>query len=118
MHSERRYLFRSSQLGPNAYLGRKINFTVRLAADGADPATLLDGWAVYTNLFLAAVAATPGLPEGTRHRAHRVNPSRERGNLLSPRFVHVWMPALVQVVYEPFERVIGCGHVSGLSLRH
>ena len=32
-------------------------------------------------------------------------------------FVHVWMPPLVQVVFERLERVIGCGHVSGLSLR-
>jgi hypothetical protein len=27
------------------------------------------------------------------------------------------MPPLVQVVFERLERVIGCGHVSGLSLR-
>ena len=33
------------------------------------------------------------------------------------RFVHVWMPPLVQVVFERLERVIGCGHVSGLLLR-
>jgi len=27
------------------------------------------------------------------------------------------MPPLVQVIFERLERVIGCGHVSGLSLR-
>ena len=31
--------------------------------------------------------------------------------------MHVWMPPLVQVVFERLERVIGCGHVSSLSLR-
>ena len=33
-------------------------------------------------------------------------------------FRHVWMPPLVQDIFERFERVIGCGHVSGLFLRH
>lgn len=31
--------------------------------------------------------------------------------------VHVWMPPLVQEISERFECVIGCGHVSGLSLQ-
>lgn len=31
--------------------------------------------------------------------------------------MHVWMPPLVQDISEHLERVIGCGHVSGLSLR-
>ena len=33
------------------------------------------------------------------------------------RFVHVWMPPLVQEISEQIERVIGCGHVSGLLLQ-
>jgi enterochelin esterase-like enzyme len=32
-------------------------------------------------------------------------------------FVHVWMPRLVQEIFERLKRVVGCGHVSGLSLR-
>jgi len=32
-------------------------------------------------------------------------------------FMHVWMPPLVQVIFERRERVIGCGHVSGLCVR-
>lgn len=43
--------------------------------------------------------------------------SWERGSFAIRRFVHVWMPPLVQVVFERIERVIGCGHVSGLLLR-
>jgi hypothetical protein len=35
----------------------------------------------------------------------------------SRQFVHVWMPPLVQEISELFECVIGCGHVSGLSLQ-
>ena len=30
---------------------------------------------------------------------------------------HVWMPPFVQEVFERFDRVIGCGHVSGLFVR-
>jgi hypothetical protein len=40
-----------------------------------------------------------------------------RGSTISNRFVHVWMPPLVQEISERFECVIGCGHVSGLSLQ-
>ena len=40
------------------------NFTVRLSATGTDPATHLGGSTVETDLFLATVAAAPGLPEG------------------------------------------------------
>ena len=38
---------------------------------------------------------------------------------MNPRrlFEHVWMPPLVQEISERFECVIGCGHVSGLSLQ-
>jgi hypothetical protein len=32
-------------------------------------------------------------------------------------FVHVWMPPLVQDIFEWGERVIGCGHVSGICVR-
>jgi hypothetical protein len=28
---------------------------------------------------------------------------------------HVWMPPVMQVVFELSEHVIGCGHVSGLE---
>ena len=31
--------------------------------------------------------------------------------------ITLWMPPLVQVIFERFERVIGCGHVSGLCVR-
>ena len=30
---------------------------------------------------------------------------------------HVWMPPFAQEVFEQFDRVIGCGHVSGLQMR-
>ena len=30
---------------------------------------------------------------------------------------HVWMPPFAQEVFERFDRVIGCGHVSGLQMR-
>ena len=53
----------------------------------------------------------------TRHRASRLSPSGERGSPPINRFVHVWMPPLVQEISERFECVIGCGHVSGLSLQ-
>ena len=42
---------------------------------------------------------------------------KDRTRSVNPSFVHVWMPPLVQVVFERLEHVIGCGHVSGLSLR-
>ena len=31
---------------------------------------------------------------------------------------HVWMPPWMQVASEQLERVIECGHVSGLKVRH
>jgi hypothetical protein len=31
------------------------------------------------------------------------------------RRLQVWMPRLMQAVFEHFRHVIGCGHVSGLS---
>ena len=34
-----------------------------------------------------------------------------------PHYSHVWMPPFVQEVFERFDRVIGCGHVSGLFVR-
>jgi hypothetical protein len=37
-------------------------------------------------------------------------------NPINP-FVHVWMPPLLQEISERFECVIGCGHVSSLSLQ-
>jgi hypothetical protein len=40
---------------------------------------------------------------------HTVNPIRP--------FVNVWMPPSVQEISEQIERVIGCGHVSGLLLQ-
>ena len=46
-----------------------------------------------------------------------MNPSGERGTSGITSFVHVWMPPLMQVVFERLERVIGCGHVSGLCVR-
>lgn len=46
-------------------LGRSgDNFTVRLSASGAEPATHLGGCTVETDPFLAAVDVAPGLPEG------------------------------------------------------
>ena len=30
---------------------------------------------------------------------------------------HVWMPPFAQEVFEQFDRVIGCGHVSGLFMQ-
>lgn len=39
------------------------------------------------------------------------------GEVRSARFVHVWMPPSLQVVSERLKHVIGCSHVSGLSLR-
>lgn len=53
----------------------------------------------------------------TRHGTRGIIPSGERETSAITRFVHVWMPPFVQAVFERFERVIGCGHVSGLSLR-
>ena len=59
------------------------------------------------------------LPESTptSHRGRRISPSGERGSPTLTRFGHVWMPPLVQEISELFECVIGCGHVSGLSLQ-
>lgn len=46
-------------------LGRSgLNFSVRLSATGLEPATHVGGSAVETDIFLAAVASAPGLPEG------------------------------------------------------
>lgn len=46
-------------------LGRSgFNFGVRLSATDMEPATHVGGSTVETDLFLAAVAAAPGLPEG------------------------------------------------------
>jgi hypothetical protein len=46
-------------------LGRSgQNFSLRLSASGVEPATHLGGSTVETELFLAAVAAAPELPEG------------------------------------------------------
>ena len=53
----------------------------------------------------------------TRNSSRGMTLSGERGGPPVTRFVHVWMPPLVQVVSERLKRVIGCGHVSGLSLR-
>ena len=47
----------------------------------------------------------------------RLNPSGVKGRPTSDRFVRVWIPPLVQEISERFECVIGCGHVSGLSLQ-
>ena len=33
------------------------------------------------------------------------------------RRLHVWMPRVMQAVFERFRHAIGCGHVSGLKLR-
>src|SRR4051794_36980521 len=33
------------------------------------------------------------------------------------RRLHVWMPRVMQAVFEHFRHAIGCGHVSGLKLR-
>ena len=53
----------------------------------------------------------------TCHQARRLSQSGKRGSMSFNRFVHVWMPPLVQEISERFECVIGCGHVSGLSLQ-
>jgi hypothetical protein len=53
----------------------------------------------------------------TCHSGRRLSPSGKWGSSLSGRFVHVWMPPLVQEISERFECVIGCGHVSGLLLQ-
>jgi hypothetical protein len=53
----------------------------------------------------------------TAYCGHRLSPSGVRESTTSGRFVHVWMPPLVQEISERFECVIGCGHVSGLSLQ-
>jgi hypothetical protein len=46
-------------------LGRSgPNFSIRLSATGAEPATHLGGSTVETDLFLAAVAVSPELPAG------------------------------------------------------
>ena len=56
-------------------------------------------------------------PRNAANSTRGMSPFKGRENSTSTQFVHVWMPPLVQVVFERFERVIGCGHVSGLSLR-
>ena len=56
-------------------------------------------------------------PWDTCHRGSRLSPSGDWGSPTLNRFVHVWMPPLVQEISERFECVIGCGHVSGLSLQ-
>ena len=48
----------------NAWGRTGFNFGVRLSPTGLEPATHLGGSTVETDLFLAAVAAAPGLPEG------------------------------------------------------
>ncbi|MFT3691351.1 hypothetical protein [Paenirhodobacter sp.] len=54
-------------------------------------------------------------PNGFCH-AER-NPVPNDGGINRMEMNPVWIPTLKQVVPERLERVIGCGHVSGLSLR-
>lgn len=39
------------------------------------------------------------------------------GHGISVRPIHMWTPPVMQRAFGPIERVIGCGDVSGLSLR-
>ena len=68
---------------------------------------------------MIVLCPVPGLVRRRCPAAHRNPLPRwiQTVNPLTMGFVHVWMPLLVQVIFERCKRVIGCGHVSGLCVR-
>ena len=109
-------------------LGR-IEVLSRIAEGSVSATTAASVLAVSTRHIRRMVKRAPLLQGGivgtSVHRAvgrrcrfahaAQLTPWSHTGN--PTRFVHLWMPPLVQVFFERLERVIGCGHVSGLSLR-